>query len=50
MPTGNRPGSILNPQTDSSLRDIENVPLSEDVIAYFKREVLTHAYQSDKSD
>jgi type I restriction enzyme M protein len=31
------------PQPDSSLRDTENVPLSEDVETYFKREVLTHA-------
>lgn len=31
------------PQPDSSLRDTENVPLSEDVEAYFKREVLPHA-------
>ncbi len=31
------------PQADSSLRDTENVPLSEDVEAYFKREVLPHA-------
>ncbi len=31
------------PQPDSSLRDTENVPLSEDVAAYFKREVLPHA-------
>ena len=30
-------------QPDSSLRDTENVPLSEDVEAYFKREVLPHA-------
>jgi len=30
-------------QPDSSLRDTENVPLSEDVNAYFKREVLPHA-------
>jgi type I restriction enzyme M protein len=28
---------------DSSLRDTENVPLSEDVDTYFKREVLPHA-------
>ena len=28
---------------DSSLRDTENVPLSENVEAYFKREVLPHA-------
>ncbi|MDD1621830.1 MAG: type I restriction-modification system subunit M, partial [Methylococcaceae bacterium] len=31
------------PQPDSSLRDTENVPLHEDVEAYFKREVLPHA-------
>jgi type I restriction enzyme M protein len=31
------------PQPDSALRDTENVPLSEDVEAYFKREVLPHA-------
>jgi len=31
------------PQPDSDLRDTENVPLSEDVEAYFKREVLPHA-------
>jgi type I restriction enzyme M protein len=31
------------PQSDSGLRDTENVPLSEDVTAYFKREVLPHA-------
>ena len=31
------------PQPDSSLRDTENVPLSEDVEPYFKREVLPHA-------
>jgi len=30
------------PQPDSSLRDTENVPLSEDVEAYFEREVLPH--------
>ncbi|WP_311764971.1 HsdM family class I SAM-dependent methyltransferase [Paenibacillus agricola] len=30
------------PQPDSSLRDTENVPLNEDVIVYFKREVLPH--------
>ena len=28
---------------DSALRDTENVPLSEDVASYFKREVLPHA-------
>lgn len=31
------------PQPDSALRDTENVPLSEDVEAHFKREVLPHA-------
>ena len=31
------------PVPDSSLRDTENVPLCEDVDAYFKREVLPHA-------
>ncbi|MCY1206011.1 type I restriction-modification system, M subunit [compost metagenome] len=31
------------PQPDTALRDTENVPLAEDVQAYFKREVLPHA-------
>jgi type I restriction enzyme M protein len=31
------------PQPDSALRDTENVPLAEEVEAYFKREVLPHA-------
>ena len=31
------------PVPDANLRDTENVPLSEDVNAYFKREVLPHA-------
>lgn len=31
------------PQADASLRDTENVPLSEDEDTYFKREVLPHA-------
>jgi type I restriction enzyme M protein len=30
-------------QADSSLRDTENVPLTDDVQAYFEREVLPHA-------
>lgn len=30
------------PQADSALRDTENVPLSEDIEAYFEREVLPH--------
>ncbi|MBW8370360.1 MAG: type I restriction-modification system subunit M [Thiobacillus sp.] len=31
------------PLPDANLRDTENVPLAEDVEAYFKREVLPHA-------
>ena len=31
-----------NPKADSSLRDTENVPLKEDIQAYFEREVLPH--------
>jgi type I restriction enzyme M protein len=31
------------PQPDANLRDMENVPLHEDVGDYFKREVLPHA-------
>jgi type I restriction enzyme M protein len=31
------------PQADSEMRDTENVPLSEDVDTYFRREVLPHA-------
>ena len=31
------------PQPDASLRDTENIPLSENISAYFKREVLPHA-------
>jgi len=31
------------PQSDSALRDTENVPLSEDIQGYFEREVLPHA-------
>lgn len=31
------------PVPDASLRDTENVPLSEDIAAYFNREVLPHA-------
>lgn len=31
-----------NPEPDPELRDYENVPLKEDVQAYFKREVLPH--------
>lgn len=32
-----------SPQADSSLRDTENVPLTDEVAAYFEREVLPHA-------
>lgn len=31
------------PQPDASLRDTENIPLSENISTYFKREVLPHA-------
>ena len=31
------------PVADASLRDTENVPLSDDIAKYFKREVLPHA-------
>lgn len=31
-----------NPEADSSLRDYENVPLKEEIDAYFAREVLPH--------
>jgi type I restriction enzyme M protein len=31
------------PQPDSALRDTENVPLGQDIQAYFEREVLPHA-------
>jgi type I restriction enzyme M protein len=31
------------PQPDSALRDTENVPLGEDIKAYFQREVMPHA-------
>jgi type I restriction enzyme M protein len=51
-PTRDEAGNIVlatkgkakgKPVPDSSLRDTENVPLSEDVATYFKREVLPHA-------
>ena len=34
------------PQPDSALRDTENVPLSEDLQTYFKREILPHTQDS----
>ncbi len=34
------------PQPDASLRDTENIPLSENISSYFKREVLPHAADS----
>ena len=39
---GQRGKTKGQPQADSSLRDTENVPLSEDVQTYFEREVLPH--------
>ncbi len=35
-------GSDGNPEADSTLRDTETVPLSEDIDAYMEREVLPH--------
>ncbi len=40
---GEKGKSKGKPQSDSSLRDTESVPLSEEVETYFKREVLPHA-------
>jgi type I restriction enzyme M protein len=40
---GERGKAKGKPQADSALRDTENVPLSETVESYFKREVLPHA-------
>ena len=40
---GTRGKARGKPQPDSALRDTETVPLSEDVEAYFRREVLPHA-------
>ena len=31
-----------NPETDTALRDNENVSLKKDIRGYFKREVLSH--------
>lgn len=41
--TGTKGKGKGKPQPDSSLRDTENVPLTEDVEAYFQREVLPYA-------
>ena len=40
---GQRGKAKGQPQSDSALRDTENVPLDEDVETYFAREVLPHA-------
>lgn len=40
---GTRGAQKGKPQPDTALRDTEIVPLTEDVEAYFKREVLPHA-------
>jgi type I restriction enzyme M protein len=42
MLLGQRGKAKGQPQAESSLRDTENVPLSEDVQTYFEREVLPH--------
>ena len=39
-PVSRRQGTGFEP--DADLRDFENVPLKEDIDAYFKREVLPH--------
>lgn len=43
-----------NPEPDTNLRDYENVPLNEDIEAYFEREVLPHVPEAwidmDKRD
>ena len=38
--------SAGKPESDSTLRDFENVPLAEDIDAYFAREVLPHVSDS----
>ena len=43
MVLGIRASKRAKPQPDASLRDTENVPYTEDVSEYFKREVLPHA-------
>lgn len=35
-------GSTAKFEADAKLRDFENVPLKEDIVVYFKREVLPH--------
>ena len=35
-------GSKGHPEADSDLRDYENIPLTEDIEAYFQREVIPH--------
>jgi len=40
--TGHKGKAKGKPKADSSLRDTENVPLSEDIETYFEREVLPH--------
>jgi len=39
---GQRGKAKGKPQADSSLRDTENIPLSDDIQSYFEREVLPH--------
>ncbi len=40
---GTRGRATGKPMPDSSLRDTENIPLNEDILEYFKREVLPHS-------
>ncbi|MBR1154385.1 class I SAM-dependent DNA methyltransferase [Bradyrhizobium sp. JYMT SZCCT0428] len=40
---GSKGKAKSKPQADASLRDTENVPISENIDSYFRREVLPHA-------
>jgi type I restriction enzyme M protein len=44
---GKRKGEV---EPDPNLRDTENIPLKEDVLAYFEREVVPHAPDAWISD
>ena len=41
-PDESKPGRAVTYETDSKLRDCENIPLKEDIIAFFLREVLPY--------
>lgn len=44
-PTG-KPGEYIEYETESDLRDTENVPLKDDIYAYFRREVRPHVAEA----